>query len=329
MSSDVGEFDYCDVWPVDDTLDFDGCTECLQVGDQTYLANCTSPLNLSSDSWLTCADITILQAGCEQRPEPGVTVAFEGTVFSTDHVNVTAPTPTATVNPDWFDNGPINLGAKVGIAVGGLVFVLCTLGCCIVWNGKRRRRAYLRTIQSRAGQRPAGQRPKGWPTPGHLTINSEMNETPVSQRPLRGWDDSPLTATSQPLSARSDGTFPRYFSPYSSQYNSPVSATDAMLPNWPVMGHAQMPSQDSGHHTIGMAIGGAEPSEGSSSKGKSTDESYEMHQVDSNNTGNGSFHHDDSSQYGHYHQEQYDDRQQYQQGYNATTEEDMRRGHAM
>lgn len=40
LSSDIQSYDYCDTWPVQDTPDFDGCTDCLRAGDNHYLANC-------------------------------------------------------------------------------------------------------------------------------------------------------------------------------------------------------------------------------------------------------------------------------------------------
>lgn len=165
----------------------------------------------------------------------------------------------ATVDPAWFDNGPLNLSAKVGIAVGGFVFLLIISGIFVVWNGKRRRRAYLRRLEALYNTN------KGWPAPQ----SPGMFETPVSQRPLNGgWGDSPMTE--QP-----DKPFPRYVSPYSSQYNSPISATDMTSMPWPGAALAR-------DHNIGVAHGGE--SSGSSweeGKGKAVAESYELCDVTS------------------------------------------------
>lgn len=214
--------------------------------------------------------IITLQAGCEQQPAPGSTVALDGTVFSTQQVNATDPSSNAEVDPDWFDHGPLTLGAKVGIAVGGLALLLAVLGFCIVWNGKRRRKAFLRTLEAKHGH-------NGWPSPA-TNINTrthgggDMRETPLSQRPLRGWDDSPMTANTEQ-------TFPRYFSPYSSQYNSPISANDGPSMPWP-------PVAAQHNQSIGLAIspdGGnwdrsADHRDRAHNEGA---ESYEMHEVDS------------------------------------------------
>ncbi|PHH87844.1 hypothetical protein CDD83_8331 [Cordyceps sp. RAO-2017] len=244
LSAQYQGFEYCQIWPVGDDVDYKSCAECLQAAENFYLANF----------------VTVLQAGCDQKPAPGVGLGLEGNLFSTDSVNITAPTPTASVNPAWFDQGPLDLGAKVGIAVGGLVLVLVVLGCAIVLNGKRRRRAFLRRLEAKYGH-------KSWPSPGARGEKAEpsrqpsrgWDDTPVSQQPLRGWDDSPMTAST-------DRPYPKYFSPYSSQYNSPVSAHHS--PSTQLLG-------------IMEPLGGDEPAPSSpGGKGKLRQEAYEMHQVD-------------------------------------------------
>lgn len=220
---------------------------------------------------LLVAVITVLQAGCEQRPAPGIGLGLEGDVFSPDYVKVTAPSPTAAVNPDWFDNGPLNLNAKVGIAFGGLVFLLAVLGCAIVLNGKRRRRAYLRKLEAKYAQR-------GWPTPNgqgekpgapmsQRRPSRGWDDTPVSQRPLRGWDDSPMTVSTE-------NAYPRYFSPYSSQYTSPVSARDSPSTRMPLT--ALGITQD-----IGVALGDGPGAQSTALWSGGRQEAYEMHHVDS------------------------------------------------
>lgn len=176
--------------------------------------------------------VSMLQVGCDQKPQPGSTIAVVGTIFSTTLMNETTPTPTST----WTNvnnSGPISLGAKVGIAIGALCLVLAVTGFCIVCNGRRRRRAFLRKLEMRHKE-------SGWPHPfaGGATgmvvhRGPDMNETPLSQKPLRGWDDSPQSATA------SEPSYARYFSPYSSQHNSPVNGTTAMMQHqqWPPAFH--------------------------------------------------------------------------------------------
>lgn len=171
--------------------------------------------------------MVMLQVGCDQKPALGSTLSVQGGIFSTSIVNETAPTPTDS----WTDNtnsGPISLGGKVGIAIGGLCLVLAITGFCIVCNGRRRRRAFLRKLEMR-------HKDAGWPHPfaagaGIVHRGPDMNETPLSQKPLRGWDDSPQSATA------SEPSYARYFSPYSSQQTSPVNGGDAhmnMAHQWP------------------------------------------------------------------------------------------------
>ena len=251
------------------------------------LSNCVSPRVFSNNKVV----ITTLQAGCEQQPESGVTLGLDGDVFSTDFVTITEPTPRVTGDPSWYDQGPLDVAAKAGIVSGGVVVLLIMAGCCIVWRGKRRRKAFLRSYEARSN----GGRGKGWPSPLQTTNMKEVSDTPLSQKPLRNWDESPM-------SAHSDQAFPRYFSPYSSQFNSPVSASEAQMPQWPVLGpqHAQHlqqlqqeqmlqqaqqrrgPSSQMTDQHIGLAIGGDDASDSSDSKGKVNVqvEAYEMQNVD-------------------------------------------------
>ena len=188
-----------------------------------------------------------MDTACQQKPIPSHTLAFKGDPFSTDVVNATTPTPDSlgTWNPD---NSVLNLGARVGIAVGGIVLILLLVGCGIVWNGKRRRRAFLRDLQAR-NERGGWKQPRGphgllgfGGGGGGADGGQAMFETPVSQKPLRGWGDSPVSATTE----TTDRTlFGRYFSPYSSTYNSPVSAVEGPSSvNWPTLSPQKLNAMD-------------------------------------------------------------------------------------
>lgn len=213
-SSGIGPYDYCADWA--ESLFVEACENCLRSSSQFYLANMVS----------------MLQVGCSQKPQPGSTISIDGSIFSTTLMNETSPTPTST----WTNinsSGPLSLGAKVGIAVGGLCLILAITGFCIVWNGRRHRRAFLRKLEMH-------HKDSGWPHPGAkgrvpvIHRGPDMNETPLSQKPLRGWDDSPLSATA------SDPSYARYFSPYSSQHNSPVNGADASAM---IMAQQQWPAE--------------------------------------------------------------------------------------
>jgi hypothetical protein len=274
------------------------CSLCLQAGEDYFINNY----------------LTILDAACAQKPDPGATLSVAGQPFSTIPMNITTPTPTPLYTYP-VDTSRFTLGAKVGIAVGALLLILLVAGCCIVCNGRRRRRNFLRNLE----KKHTGD---GWPHPstryGNQNNNGpEMFETPVSQKPLTGgWQDSPVSGPGD----SPDKPFPsRYFSPYSSQYNSPVSATDGpSSQQWPSLAeqqlaaqvrespfptaaheklqqqhHQQQLEQQHLHAPIGIALGGDEASlrsKGSfpqmhDGKGKDVDEAYEMHEVDSSHSG--------------------------------------------
>ncbi|KAI1138643.1 hypothetical protein F5Y05DRAFT_45708 [Hypoxylon sp. FL0543] len=208
LSTTSSIYGYCDKWT---EYNLDKCHACLTSSSNGhYLSNF----------------ISVLDGACRLKLEPPATIPLQGRIFSTDIVNVTDPTPTATFAPPGL-KGPLDSGAIAGIVVGGLVVLLALVGCGIVLNGKRRRKAYLRR---------RSQIVKNWPP---SQGGGEMFETPVSQKPLRGWEDSPISAATQT-------TFPPYFSPYTSQYNSPVSGVEGPSNMaWPV---------EKAHNNIGVAI---------------------------------------------------------------------------
>jgi hypothetical protein len=165
--------------------------------------------------------VTVLDAACSQQPTLGNTLSLQGNVFSSTSVNITTPsaTPISTYSPH---TGGLTLGAKIGIIVAGILVLMATTGFCIVWHGKRRRRAVIAAIQRSSGyaewQAQNGAGPHGTPYMGKPP-GSPFFDSPQSQRPLRralSWDQG--SPESQIEKA--------YFSPYSSQYTSPVSALE-------------------------------------------------------------------------------------------------------
>ncbi|EPE02926.1 centromere microtubule binding protein cbf5-like protein [Ophiostoma piceae UAMH 11346] len=219
MSTSVGSYDFCQDWI---EASVPKCEACLAAGDDYFTRNY----------------VTILDAACRQKPSSGSTLSITGTPFATTPMNITTPseTPLYTYTPP---NEVISLGGKVGIAIGGLVLLLSLAGFLIVCLGRRRRRAFLRSLESKYGGNNGGT--KNWPSPPGGNPHDSMFGTPMSQKPLRGWDDtSPITAMSDSTSHMGgidkNALFPRYFSPYNSQYNSPISATDGPSNAvWPTM----------------------------------------------------------------------------------------------
>ena len=49
LSTEFDAYQYCDAWETNDSVDFQGCTECLQAEGRQYLANCKTG---SVQKWL-------------------------------------------------------------------------------------------------------------------------------------------------------------------------------------------------------------------------------------------------------------------------------------
>jgi hypothetical protein len=220
MSTLGGTYDYCGTWRSDVVQ---------------HCGPCLVPLDTDAvDGIYQNNYLTVLEAACEQMPAPGSTITISGDLFGTTPIAIVTAEPTYSSVPAP-DYGPISLGARVGIAFGGLALLLALAGVVVICNGKRRRRAFLRELEHRHGG-------PGWPHPKSRYGgggSADMFETPVSQKPLRGWDNE------SPVSAHTDsGPYPRYFSPYSSQYNSPVTGPEGG-PGGPGATHwPTLPTQD-------------------------------------------------------------------------------------
>jgi len=192
---------------------------------------CSSCLALQTDEFYLSNFMTALNGGCLQQPTPGNTISLEGSLFSTTATNITTPSATPK-STNSHPTGGLTLGAKVAIAVSALLLVLAIAGFCIVCTGRRRRRKQLAAHQRETGY-------ADWiaeQQAGHPDVPPSMSggggggmsaggfyDSPQSQRPLfqpHGWaappDESPASAIGEKV----------YFSPYSSQYSSPISAHD-------------------------------------------------------------------------------------------------------
>lgn len=176
----------------------------------------------------TLADTSLvviaLQAACQQQPVNGATLSLQGTVFSTTPVNITTPsaTPTSSYTPS---TGGLTLGAKIGIAVAVVLLVLGLAGFCVVWCGKRRRRRILAEKAKANGYEYQVRHSRLGVVGTPQQNDVPFFDSPQSQRPFAnawGHDDiSPASATVEKA----------YFSPFTSQYTSPISAVDG--PTYP------------------------------------------------------------------------------------------------
>lgn len=223
LAPEQGEFAYCSQYA---SYLVPRCTNCTaQVQSQMYLTNYAVFLN----------------AACQQQPVPGKTVSIAGNVFSSNLIVITNPSSQAvgTFTPS---TGGLNLGDKIGIAVGGILAILGVTGFCVVWNGRRRRRRVLARHQKQTGyadwlaqQEAEAARGNGGgmvdQTPVDTGSAGGFFDSPQSTRPLvRAWmpgqreEESPMSAVGEKA----------YFSPYSSNYSSPQSAGEQALNYWPL-----------------------------------------------------------------------------------------------
>ncbi|KAB8299918.1 hypothetical protein EYC80_000161 [Monilinia laxa] len=254
--------------PMKDTFEYGNLT----TGDQTeygYCSNiatnqilqCQNCLKISTATYYLNNFYTLLYGACDQQPAPGSTLSFQGSPFSTTQLNMTSPTPTAVAGKAY---SGLSLNARIGVAVGIIVLALFITGFCIIFNGRRRRRRILRQHQLDTGYAAWKNAHDVDGLGGHIPIaetNSAVSnmtsgsggffDSPTSQNPLQPnyWgqqqpqsgnhngpaimtpiEDSPITPMGEKV----------YFSPYSSQYNSPSTAsadTNGRSPNgdqWPM-----------------------------------------------------------------------------------------------
>jgi hypothetical protein len=105
----------------------------------------------------------------------------------------------------------MSLGVKVGIAVGAICSAIGITGFCIVFCAKRRRRKMIAERQRRAEQ---------YTGPGFLRPRISLAPPPVDTK----WEPKAESVYhASPVSANPFNN-DKTFSPYSSKYNSPVSA---------------------------------------------------------------------------------------------------------
>lgn len=77
--------------------------------------------------------MTALEAGCRQTPEKGTAIGISGTVFTSQHVNITDPDA-----PPPEDHDSLSTGAIIGIAVAVIVTVLVAVGLLLVYCHKKK-----------------------------------------------------------------------------------------------------------------------------------------------------------------------------------------------
>ncbi|KAI0205241.1 hypothetical protein F4808DRAFT_278365 [Astrocystis sublimbata] len=124
LSSKHPDYSYCDV---------DG-----GVMTSDSVAKCMSCVGASDDQGFLVNYLVALEAGCNQRPAEGQTVALSDTVFSTTVINA-LDSPSKTED----DQPVIPTTAIIGIAVGAAVVILIIAAFFFIRHRKRRNRRLL------------------------------------------------------------------------------------------------------------------------------------------------------------------------------------------
>ncbi|KAF4469867.1 exo-alpha-sialidase neuraminidase [Fusarium albosuccineum] len=122
---DRKQYDYCDV---------DGKA---MLGNS--YGNCQACITVDSTRTIISNFLVALEAGCQQRPKPGATISLNDTVFSESSVGIADPS--ASLAPE--DSHALPNSSIAGIAVGGFVFLLISMGCIFVQHRKRKNRSAL------------------------------------------------------------------------------------------------------------------------------------------------------------------------------------------
>ncbi|KFY10482.1 hypothetical protein V492_05002 [Pseudogymnoascus sp. VKM F-4246] len=202
LSPNVSTYDYCPGMPPGDAVK--RCSDCIRQGEHTYLSNY----------------FTTILAGC--AVQNGAPIPLDHTIFSAEFVTLTDGTSHDDDSGSTSKSPIMSLGTRVGIAIGGICVLFAAIGITIVCCGKRRRRARMAERQRRAEEYTGfGSTNRVMPAP-RLTTKWESNMSGVMEE--------------SPMSANTYLNDKHGFSPYSSQYNSPVSARDAVAPqkwDWP------------------------------------------------------------------------------------------------
>jgi hypothetical protein len=115
----------------DDTFGYCSANDGVFLGK--YLKPCISCLQVTPDQVYLSNFMVALEAGCEQKPEPGTVLSLSSTVFTRQAVNITEPERDIRNEPEGAGSSTLTTGAIVGIAVGAGLLLLGAVALFIVY----------------------------------------------------------------------------------------------------------------------------------------------------------------------------------------------------
>ncbi|KAF4998199.1 hypothetical protein FDECE_11840 [Fusarium decemcellulare] len=121
----------------DDRKQYDYCDVDSKAMLSDAYSNCQACITVESSRTVISNFLVALEAGCQQRPKPGITVGLNDTVFSETSIGILDPS--ASVAPE--DSHALPNTSIAGIAVGGFIFLLICAGCIFMQNRKRKSRS--------------------------------------------------------------------------------------------------------------------------------------------------------------------------------------------
>ncbi|CRJ83597.1 hypothetical protein BN1708_009082 [Verticillium longisporum] len=170
----TSQYGYCDADGGAMTSDaFGRCLDCVKVGGEHHLLS----------NFLVALD-----AGCQQRPNPGTLIGLNDTIFSATAIEAVDPSTLETKKPE--QASVLTLPAIVGIAVGGFVLLLLASGCGYMHHRKRKARRESQNMSKKGARRHRPASSLSFRCQTHLTPRSPSffpigkEETATREKPF-------------------------------------------------------------------------------------------------------------------------------------------------
>lgn len=116
----------------------DYCTADSDAFSGSQLQDCVQCFRSSSNQFYISNFLTALQAGCQQKPQPGNLLGLSGSLFTQFQVNITSAPQNQTTASDDTSHTSMTPGAIVGIAIGAVLLFLGSAGLFWVYHRKQK-----------------------------------------------------------------------------------------------------------------------------------------------------------------------------------------------